>query len=120
MAVDIKAVYTDMIQCKTVMEEIGEDVRKALTELDSFLNTKVDCNGTMIYANWNSTARDLFVTKMDTVFSSFRAVANECDNAANSLTMAANAYVDRDKSLKEISDVQNSIQPVNFNFNGQK
>lgn len=113
----IMATYHDMMECKAVFEEIGEDVRKALTDLDSLLNAKADCDGVTIYANWNSEARNIFAQKMETVFSSFRAVADECDNAATSLNMAAVEYANRDTEVASLfNSVKQNITPVNFHF----
>lgn len=119
MATNIKATYSEMAECKAIFEEIGEDVRKALTDLDSLLNARADCDGVMIYANWNSDARNMFVAKMETVFSSFKAVADECDNAATSITMAAQEYAKRDSEIAAMFEAsKQKIKPVNFHFGG--
>ena len=117
----IMATYSDMMECKAIFEEIGDDGRKGLTDLESLLNARADCDGVMIYANWNSEARNIFAQKMETVFSSFEAVANECDNAATSLTMAATEYANRDTEVANLfNNVKQTITPINFHFGDAK
>lgn len=99
MAIEIKAVYSDMVKCAQYLEDIGSDVKIAYTDMDDFLNKKMVFNGKQIYANWQSDARSVFETKAAVIIDIFNKVQEECAEAANTLRTVIKEYENRDSEL---------------------
>ena len=97
--IDIKAVYSDMLKCAQILEDIGADVKIAYTDMDDFLNKKMVFNGKQIYANWQSEARSVFEEKSKVIIDIFNKVQEECTEAANTLKVVIKEYEQRDSDL---------------------
>lgn len=111
----IEAHLTEMDECRVILEDLSSDVLQILEGMDDFLNTRAEVNGTAIFANWQSTARDIFVQKVETVIDSFKAVSQECLNGAEILNSAINQYSDADKAA---AGLVNNVElvPADFSF----
>ena len=119
MAIEIKAVYSDMVKCAQYLEDIGSDVKIAYTDMDDFLNKKMVFNGKQIYANWQSDARSVFEEKAVSIIDLFTKVQDECIEASNTLKHVIKAYEQRDSDLAAMNLGKNlAVKTLDFQHFG--
>lgn len=108
----------DMQKASYGFDDLAASVKSIRESMDSFLNTRASVNGTTIYANWNSQARDIFAEKVESVLVSMESLALECTNAAETLRAVIATYSASDLAS---AGVTNNVQsaPMTFKFGGK-
>ena len=118
-SIDIKAVYADMVKCSQILDDIGNDVSVAYTDMDDFLNKKMVFNGKQIYANWQSDARSVFEEKAVLIIDLFTKVQDECIEASNTLKHVIKEYEQRDSDLAAMNLGKNlAVKTLDFQHFG--